>query len=421
VNRISITGGHAARASALLLVALLPAFGCGERDGAGRDARELADAEFDRGPHGGRLLTNGSFALELTTYERGVPPEMRVWVFDDGAPRPVSDVALDVTLRRLGGRVERIQFAPRGDYLVGERKVAEPHSFDVEVLAREGGREHRFAFESYEGRVELDAEQRAAAGIEIARAKPATIRERIALNGRIAANEETLAHVVPRFPGVVRSVHKQLGDPVASGALLAVIESNESLHPYQIRASLPGTVIAKDLAPGEFVASDRTVFIVADLSTVWLDLDVYRPDVGRLQVGQPVTIVGGDGTPPGETAISYLSPVGVPETQTFLARALLPNPDGRWRPGLYVTAEVEVATVDVPVAVSASAVQRLRDRDVVFVSEGDLVEAQPVELGRRDADRVELRAGLAAGQRYVAEGSFLLKAEVGKAGASHEH
>jgi cobalt-zinc-cadmium efflux system membrane fusion protein len=100
---------------------------------------------------------------------------------------------------------------------------------------------------------------------------------------------------------------------------------------------------------------------------------------------------------------------------------LLPNPDGRWRPGLYVTAEVEVATVDVPVAVSASAVQRLRDRDVVFVSEGDLVEAQPVELGRRDADRVELRAGLAAGQRYVAEGSFLLKAEVGKAGASHEH
>lgn len=421
MNRIPIARGGAARTPALLLVALLLAFGCGEPGDSGRDARELSDAEFDRGPHGGRLLTDGPFGLELTIYERGVPPEMRVYVFDHGAPRPASDVTLEVTLHRLGGRVERIAFTPRGDYLVGDREIQEPHSFDVEVLAREGEREHRFTFESYEGRVELDAEQRAAAGIEIALAEPATIHGRIPLNGRIAANEETLAHVVPRFPGVVRSVHKQLGDPVANGELIAVIESNESLHPYELRASLAGTVIAKDLTPGEFVASDRTVFAIADLSAVWLDLDVHRPDFGRLRLGQPVTIDAGDGAPPGEAAISYLSPIGAPDTQTLLARALLPNPDGRWRPGLYVTAEVEVETAEVPVAVRASALQRLRDWDVVFVADGDVLEAQPVALGRRDADRVELRAGLAAGQRYVAEGSFLVKAEIGKAGASHDH
>ncbi len=421
MNRIPIARGGAARTPARLLAALLLAFACGEADESGRNALEVADVEFDRGPHGGRLLTDGPFGLELTIYERGVPPEMRVYVFEDAAPRPASDVTLEVTLRRLGGRVEPIAFTPRGDYLVGDREITEPHSFDVEVLARKGGREHRFAFESHEGRVELDAEQRAAAGIEIARAEPATIHERIPLNGRIAANEETLAHIVPRFPGVVRSVHKQLGDPVASGDLLAVVESNESLHPYEIRASLPGTVIAKDLARGEFVASERTVFVIADLSTVWLDLDVHRPDFGRLRHGQPVTIFGEDGTPRGETEISYLSPVGVPETQTHFARALLPNPEGRWRPGLYVTAEVEVETAEVPIAVRASALQRLRDWDVVFVADGDVLEAQPVELGRRAADHVEVRAGLAAGQHYVADGSFLVKAEIGKAGASHDH
>lgn len=421
MNPSSIARRCAARAAALLVTAFFPAFGCGGPDDSGRDARELAEAEFDRGPHGGRLLTDGPLGLELTIYERGVPPEMRVYVFEAGAPRPPSDVTLEVTLHRLGGRAERIAFTPRGDYLVGDREIREPHSFDVELVARAAGREHRFAFASYEGRVELDAEQRAAAGIEIARAEPATIHERIPLNGRIAANEETLAHVVPRFPGVVRSVHKQLGDPVARGDLLAVIESNQSLHPYEIRASLPGTVIAKDLAPGEFVASDRSVFVIADLSTVWLDLDVHRPEFGRLQLGQPVRIDPRDGMPPGETTIAYLSPIGAPDTQTLLARALLANPDGRWRPGLYVTAEVETETVEVPVAVRTSALQRLRDGDVVFVADGDVLEAQPVELGRRDAERVELHAGLSAGQHYVAEGSFLVKAEIGKAGASHDH
>ena len=106
-------------------------------------------------------------------------------------------------------------------------------------MAREGGREHRFAYASYENRVTLAPEQLEAAGIEVATAGPATIHERVVLNGRIAPNEDALAHVMPRFPGVVRSVHKRLGDAVARGDLLAVIESNESLQPYELRARSP--------------------------------------------------------------------------------------------------------------------------------------------------------------------------------------
>jgi cobalt-zinc-cadmium efflux system membrane fusion protein len=423
VNRSGNGSLRLARAALASALALLATSACGRdaRDGRGDARVAAAAAEFAKGPHGGRWLEDDSFALELAIHERGVPPEYRAWIYENGELRDPAGVALVVTLRRLAGRVDRIGFAARGDHLVGDREVREPHSFDVEVVARSDGRDHRFAFASYEGRVELSAEQVAAAGIEIAEVAPAIVREHVMLSGRIAANEDALAHLMPRFPGVVRSVHKRLGDPVAAGDLLAVIESNESLHPYELRARLAGSVIAKEISPGEFVSSDRQVFAIADLSTVWADLDVYRPDFGRLRVGQPVRIDAGDGTPPVQSEIAYLSPIGSPSTQTLLARAVLPNPDRTWRPGLFVTAEVETAGEEAATTVAASAIQRLRDWDVVFLAEEPWFEAQPVTLGRRDAERVEVLAGLAPGQRYVAAGSFVVKAEVGKSGASHDH
>jgi len=392
--------------------------------GEGHGEEHGAAEAFERGPHGGRLLEDGEFGLELTIFEEGVPPEFRAFVYQNEKAVDPASVQLDVTLRRLGGRVDQIPFAPRGDYLLGGATVYEPHSFDAELVAREGGpagREHRFRFSSYENRVTLAPEQLEAAGISLATAGPATIRERVVLNGRIAPNEDALAHVMSRFPGVVRSVHKRLGDAVARGDLLAVIESNESLHHFELRAQLAGTVIEKDVSPGEFVSTERELYQIADLASVWVDLDVYRRDFGRLRVGQPARIDGGDGAPPVETTLSYLSPIGSANTQTSLARAVLPNPDRSWRPGLFVTAEVEVGASPVPVAVAVDAIQRLRDWDVVFLEADGVFEAQPVELGRRDATHVEIVSGLAPGQRYVAAGSFVLKAEAGKSGATHDH
>ena len=100
---------------------------------------------------------------------------------------------------------------------------------------------------------------------------------------------------------------------------------------------------------------------------------------------------------------------------------MLANPDLSWRPGLFVTAEVEVGAEQVPVAVAVDALQRLRDWDVVFIAAGDVFEAQPLEIGRSDAALVEVVSGLSAGQSYVAAGSFVLKAEAGKSGATHDH
>ena len=416
-----MTGGYTVAVDGKAPIVPPPTLDDDHADAEGHAGHGAEAEDFERVPHGGRLLQDGEFAVELTIFEDGVPPEFRAFVYQGGEPRDPADVALEVTLARLGGRRDRISFAPRGEYLLGDREVSEPHSFEVGLVAREGGKEHRFAYATYENRVTLMPEQLDAAGIVVEAAGPATIRERVVLNGRIVANEDALAHVMPRFPGVVRSVHKRLVDAVAKGDLLAVIESNESLHPYELRSRIAGTVLARDVAPGEFVATDREIFSIADLTTVWADLDVYRRDFTRLQKGQRVLVDAGDGSAPAEAVIAYLSPVGSVNTQTLLARAVLPNADGSWRPGLFVSAHALVGEVAAPVTVRQGAIQRVRDWDVVFVADKNVFEAQPIELGRSDGERVEVVAGLAPGATYAAAGSFVLKAEAGKSGASHDH
>ena len=134
-----------------------------------------------------------------------------------------------------------------------------------------------------------------------------------------------------------------------------------------------------------------------------------------------MTLRGGEELPEVTAAISYLSPFGAAATQTLLARIELPNPTGAWRPGWFVTGEILVERVEVPLAVKAGALQTFRDWDVVFVNEGSFFEVRPLEIGRRDSDWVEVLSGIAAGKKYVTENSFIIKADIGKSGASHDH
>ena len=403
---------------ALLLLALAA---CGGSDGAQRDDHGAGDAEVEKGPHGGRLLADGDFVLELAIFEIGVPPEFRAWATDAGAPIAPGEVQLEVELRRFGGRTQKIGFAPAGDHLRGDATVEEPHSFDVTVRARRGGEAHEFRYESHEGRVEIQAASARDAGIRVEVAGPSRIAEHLVLQGRIEPDGDRTAHVTPRFPGVALEVRKQLGDAIAKDEVAAVVESNESLRPYEVRSRIAGTVIQKSVVAGEFVGTDAPLYVVSDLGRVWADLPVHRKDFERLRVGQRAWIDAGDGGDPVEGRIDYLAPVGSFDSQTLLARVVVPNAGGRWRPGLFVSARVEVDAIDAPIAVRSAALQRMRDRDVVFLAEGETYEAQPVEIGRSDGTWTEIRSGIAAGAPYVAEGSFVVKADVGKAGASHDH
>lgn len=283
---------------------------------------------------------------------------------------------------------------------------------EVHDHADEPGRERRVVLAP-------EAVARADIGIEIA--GPRTLESKLRLNGRIVPNEDRLAHVLPRFAGIVREVRKRIGDPVAKGEVMAVVQSNQSLQAYEVRSELAGTVIEKHVTPGEYAAEGDHLYTVANLETVWIDLDVYRADFPRVAVGQPVTLDAGEGVPKAQGRIDYISPFGSSNTQSMLARVILPNPDLAWRPGFFATAEVTVDRTEVPLAVRASALQTMGRATVVFVQDGDAYQAVPVETGRRDDDWVEVLSGLEAGRRYVARNSFVLKADVGKSGAAHDH
>jgi cobalt-zinc-cadmium efflux system membrane fusion protein len=272
-----------------------------------------------------------------------------------------------------------------------------------------------------EGHIELTPEALKNANLTIEEAAPATIQTSLAVYGKITANEEAIAHVMPRFPGLVKEVRKRLGDAVEKGDLLAVIESNEALRPYEIKSEIRGAVIAKDISLGEAVPGDKKLFIVADLSTVWVDLTIFRRDFGLLKKGQPVVIQADDDGKPIHGAITYISPFGSENTQSALARAEIPNPDGSLRPGLFVNARIVTGEIEAPVAVKNEALQTIEGKSVVFVREGDAFEKRGVETGSRDTTRVEILSGLLPGDKYVAGNSFILKADLGKSEAEHEH
>ena len=260
----------------------------------------------------------------------------------------------------------------------------------------------------------------AAAGIELATAGPAVLRDSLLLNGMVQPNQESLVQVTPRFPGIVREVRKRIGDQVQKGEVLAIVESNQSLTPYELKASLAGTVIDRQTTLGEYVSEQKPAFVVADLSTVWIDFSVYRRDLGRAHVGDQVFIDPADGRPPIEAKISYLSPVGSSETQSALARATVANPDQRLRPGLFVTGRLTLSERKVAVAVKSSALQTIDNQTVVFVRNGDKFEAREVEIGERDPQLAEVTFGVLEGDKYAARNSFILKSEMGKGAVDND-
>lgn len=400
----------------LTLIALLAACDASHAPPGGEPLAEDSPA---RGPNGGRLLVDGDFALELAIFETGVPPEYHAWVTERGAPVPPRDVALTVELGRLGGVVDRIDFTPQDEFLRGNDVVREPHSFDVTVTARHAGREHRFDYESYEGRTTIAADVARTAGIATTVAGPGTISEELVLYGSVVPDATRVRAVHARFPGVIRSVSRTVGDTVRAGEALATIESNESLQTYTVTAPLTGTITARYAAPGEQTDTDP-LFEIADFGSVWAELDVFARDRARLRTGLPAT-VSTDGGEDATGSIDYLAPIGDRASQSVKARVVLDNADGRWTPGQFVEGRVAIAATPVELAVPLSALQRFRDFDVVFAQVGETYEVRMLTLGRRDSRLVEVLGGLAPGTVYVTENSYLIKADIEKSGASHDH
>ena len=271
-----------------------------------------------------------------------------------------------------------------------------------------------------EGHIKMAAEIAAVSGIIVEEVKPATIRESITLSGRVILNQNTTAQVKARFPGVVREVRKGTGEVVAKGDVLAMVESNDSLQIYPVTSPVSGTVLKKNTNMGD-VAESEPIFVVADLSKLWAEFHVFSRDMARVQIGQTIHVKNVDGGLKAESKITAILPIAEESSQTVVVRSALDNPENQWRAGMVVHGDAVTTEREVQLAVKTSALQRMGDNTVVFVQEGEGFEARPLKLGMRDDEYVEVLEGLKAGERYAANNSFLLKAELGKSEAEHEH
>ncbi len=188
--------------STLLLLALAA---CGTPP----DEAAPEPGEAEHGPHGGVLQRDGEVAVELAIFERGLPPEFRAWVTRAGKPVPASEARVRVTLARLGGETETHDLMPQGELLRGSMEVREPHSFDVAMQLSLGGREHRWAWPSHEGRTTISAAIATESGIVTAPVSGGVIRDEHEVQGLLTPIEGRHAHVKARFPGPVRAVDRR--------------------------------------------------------------------------------------------------------------------------------------------------------------------------------------------------------------------
>ncbi len=362
--------------------------------------------------------------------------------------------------------------------------------------------------------VSLSPEQLEEYGVEVATATGGRLEQYLTLPGEAAVNADKVGHVLPKLPGVIKSVHANIGDNVKKGQLLAVVESRElaeakadyigarerlsiakaasdrekglfekgispeqdyidaqnrvreaeidvraaeqslsalgvgagelqklvekpggGLTRYEVYAPTSGRVLEKHVAVGEMVDSATELFLIADLSSVWINLNVSQKDLPLVTEGQQVRIrfspttgsepleqpADNPGIPDAEGSIRYIDALVSEDTRTAQARLVLDNPERRWKPGMFVTGLITTHEQQVDVLVPLEAIIKFEGQPTVFIQDEHGFEPRVVTLGRQSATQAELLGGLKPGEKYVAKGAFMVKAELGKSEAGHGH
>ena len=248
--------------------------------------------------------------------------------------------------------------------------------------------------------------------IELAAAGPARIFEILDLTGTLSADPAQVRRVEARFPGVVQEVRVAVGDHVAAGAVVASVESDDSLQKYTVRAPISGVVSERGVSPGEH-SGDQPIVTIINLSHVWVEVPLFARDAAAVLAGMGATVSVDGGTRVSTGTVAYVSPIGSPGSQTTTARIVLAN-DGRWIPGMVVSVRVRTRELAAVVTVPRAAIQRHEGKDVVFLRTGKGFRVQPVQVGVDDGQTVEIRGGLKGGERVVTSNSYVVLAELEK-------
>lgn len=274
--------------------------------------------------------------------------------------------------------------------------------------------------EHEEGKAEISPDAAELTGIKVQKAGSNTVAVIAPLTGRIVLNENKTANVRARFPGFVKAVHVNLGDTVKKGQKLATVESNESLKSYSVTAPIDGVILKRETNIGD-VTNGKELFVIADLSTVWAKYHIFPRDVPNIKKGQDVVVHTLDEKTRQNTKISMLFPTTDALSQTVIAIAELANDKGIWRPGMTIEGDIKVNEKQAKIAVPRAALQYMEEQEVVFIQDGNVYEPRPVKTGVIGTENVEILSGLKSGEAYVSEGSFVIKADILKGTAAHEH
>lgn len=400
----------------LLLLALLifALFSCSEHD---HDQNH--DETVEKGVHGGRLLTEDDFQVELSIFETGVPPEFRVWITQNDQPIAPQAVELNVKLFRLGNVTDDINFKVEGDFLRGDMEIYEPHSFAVSVTAKYQNKTYQWNYDNFEGRTRIDDEIAKAMEIKTEKAGSALFRQTIPVYGKVILAPESNRQIHARSNGEIKKIHVSLGDKVSKGQILMTIESNESLKTYTVVSPISG-IVGQQFANAGEQTNDRVLFEIHQTENLMAELAVFPADASKvkLQANVDLTMTGTDRIWKG-TVNSSRSLLRADQARLFLVE--LDNGDASLTAGQFVTAHIEVDSFEVPLAVKKSGLQGFRDFTVVYAKVDDQYEVRMLELGRESSEWIEVLGGIKSGTEYVTENSYIIKADIEKSGASHDH
>lgn len=259
-----------------------------------------------------------------------------------------------------------------------------------------------------------------ASGIALATAEAGLIEKHVQVYGRLATPPTRQAQVRARFPGLVISLHANTGDSVKAGQVLAVVESNESLRRYEVKAPISGVVQERWINQGE-ITTDAPLFTLLDQDELWAELTIFPSQRAEVKVKQSVHVrhQGHDHN----SRIISITPANSSGSALpyVLARVPLKNEHRDMVAGDKVVADIDTQSLEVPVRIERQAIQELDGQSVVFVAHEGKYEARPVKLGLEDDHYSQVLKGLSAGEQYVVRNSYLIKADIGKAAAEHSH
>ena len=256
-------------------------------------------------------------------------------------------------------------------------------------------------------------------GIKTEHAGSGTISQHDTLFGVVAPTIDNTFTIMAPYQGIIEKVFVEIGDRVAKNQPLLKVQNRQTLQSYIIKSPADGEVTERLTAQGQ-LALNQTLLTIINLKQVWVELSAFPENIEKLQIGQNADIYDLHQHLKTSGKVSYIAPV---MTGGHIARAIvvINNRDGHWRPGMHVKADVKTAEITSQLRIKQTAIQNLRDEKVVFVKTANRFEARRVKLGEANRDWVSIIEGLNAGEEYVTENSYILKADILKNGASHAH